>query len=321
MAQQALPIRPFEYDLGGSAQRYAQRGWRVMPLWSVGRQGHCYCPAGETCKTPGKHPRISGWTEKASSNLTTVSQWWGSWKESNIGILTGKANSLVVIEIDPRHNGIASLEKLQEEYGNLPQTLTARSGGGGTHYYFTYPDGIEHVKSVSGVREGIDCRGDGGLIVAAPSNHISGNRYIWIVPSDTPLVPLPGFLLPLIAQAHQRTSSIPHNEDETIPQGSRNATLTSHGGRLRRMGYSEFEIEQALKIINQSRCVPPLDDDEVEKIAASVAMLLPPTSPWSRQTMRQRSRQYSSQSHQSSLQQTISFSIRIRQMTMGTQRQ
>ena len=53
-------------------------------------------------------------------------------------------------------------------------------------------------------------------------------------------------------------------------EGNRNATLTSHAGKLRSRGASVTEIETALVEINRSNCSPSLHDDEVKRIAASV---------------------------------------------------
>lgn len=55
---------------------------------------------------------------------------------ANVGIATGPASSLVVLDIDPRHGGDDSLADLQSEHGALPLTVTALTGGGGQHHYF-----------------------------------------------------------------------------------------------------------------------------------------------------------------------------------------
>ena len=66
-------------------------------------------------------------------------------------------------------------------------------------------------------------------------------------------------------------------DGETIPDGSRNATLASRAGQMRRMGFSEPEIVAALLVVNE-RCTPPLPEDEVSSIARSVATY-PPERP------------------------------------------
>lgn len=58
--------------------------------------------------------------------------------------------------------------------------------------------------------------------------------------------------------------------DTTIPESGRNNTLTSMAGAMRRKGMTEVAIAAALQAENQTRCSPPLDEDEVAAIAASV---------------------------------------------------
>jgi P4 family phage/plasmid primase-like protien len=57
--------------------------------------------------------------------------------------------------------------------------------------------------------------------------------------------------------------------------GGRNSLLTSEAGKLRRLGWSEKEIFEALRTINRERCEPRLDDEEVRAIAHSVSRYEP----------------------------------------------
>lgn len=64
-------------------------------------------------------------------------------------------------------------------------------------------------------------------------------------------------------------------ETGRIPDGQRNATLASMAGRMRHHGFSESEILAAITVANDTRCDPPLDADEISKIASSVARYQP----------------------------------------------
>ncbi len=64
-------------------------------------------------------------------------------------------------------------------------------------------------------------------------------------------------------------------DGERIPQGSRNQTLTSLAGSIRRPGMSLAAIEAALLAENDARCDPPLAPDEVRDIAASISRYAP----------------------------------------------
>jgi hypothetical protein len=61
----------------------------------------------------------------------------------------------------------------------------------------------------------------------------------------------------------------------TIVEGERNATLASLAGTLRWRQFGESELAAALSTINKSKCVPPLDEQEVLAIAASISRYEP----------------------------------------------
>ena len=61
----------------------------------------------------------------------------------------------------------------------------------------------------------------------------------------------------------------------TIPKGSRNDTLASLAGAMRRRGISADVVQAALREQNSSRCQPPLPDDEVDRIATSISRYPP----------------------------------------------
>ena len=56
-----------------------------------------------------------------------------------------------------------------------------------------------------------------------------------------------------------------------IPEGERNATLTSIAGKLLATKLSPILAADLLECVNVTRCVPPLAQGEVEKIIVSVA--------------------------------------------------
>jgi len=64
-----------------------------------------------------------------------------------------------------------------------------------------------------------------------------------------------------------------------IPEGARNNTLTSLAGSLRQRGLSEDVIEHTLLSVNAAQCDPPLDDEEVRRIARSVGRYPAPNPP------------------------------------------
>lgn len=56
-----------------------------------------------------------------------------------------------------------------------------------------------------------------------------------------------------------------------VTQGERNTRMASRAGSLRRAGASQEAIRAALQVENRQQCDPPLPDEEISRIAASVA--------------------------------------------------
>ena len=96
--------------------------------------------------------------------------------------------------------------------------------------------------------------------MAAGSVHpVSGERYA--VLEDLPIAALPGFVRAL------KTERISVEDDGGPITENRNISLTSIAGKLRNAGLGHDAMEAALLITNAARCVPPLDDEEVQRIA------------------------------------------------------
>jgi len=156
-------------------QHYRSEALTPIPLHGL-VSGACTCTTGDKCTSAGKHPRI-----KRQDALDATEQHWErwlqSWPDMNIGILTGSDTGVFVLDVDPRHGGDESLRTLETKYGSLPITLTANTGGGGTHYLFQIPAGQTIRNSASDIAPGIDIRGEGGLIVVAPST--TQGTYTW----------------------------------------------------------------------------------------------------------------------------------------------
>jgi len=82
-----------------------------------------------------------------------------------------------VLDVDD--GGNETISALEATHGKLPDTVTAVTGSGGRHYVFKYPKG-RSIPNKTKFASGFDTRSTGGLIVVAPSIHVSGNRYEWI---------------------------------------------------------------------------------------------------------------------------------------------
>lgn len=159
------------------AKSYARRGWSVVPMHTLNREGKCTCNHAD-CASPAKHPRVrweQAMTERAGQG--EIESWWARWPHANVAVATGPVSGLAVIDVDPRNDGEHTLALLQLEQGELPPTLESKTGGGGRHLWYAL-DGATMPSGELG--PGAELKADRGLIVAPPSRHASGRRYEWI---------------------------------------------------------------------------------------------------------------------------------------------
>ena len=248
-----------------AALEYAKGGWVIFPLHGINGQGQCTCGRAE-CRNPGKHPRTEHGLKDATSQEETIRSWWSRWLDAGIGLATGVESGVFAIDVDPRHGWDKTLADLDCKYGKLPLTRESRTGGGGRHLVFRISEGEIIRNSAGKLGPGLDVRGEGGYVVLAPSLPCSGNRYEWLNDAD-PALP-PNWVIVLLASGDgsQRADT----PDQPIPEGKRNSHLTSLAGSMRRRGMSTEAIEAALLEENRRRCEPPLPENEVRKIAASM---------------------------------------------------
>src|SRR6266566_623697 len=247
------------------ARELASLGLRVFPLYHASACGACSCGRLD-CDSVAKHPRIRKWQTKATSDQAQIDAWWRRWPAANIGMATG--HRLLVVDIDGDE-----AEKFAEEMG-LPPTACVATARGRHHYY--YGDGPSRI----GVRPGVDVRGDGGYVIAPPSIHATGVEYQWIVPLTRAFEVAPDWTTHQVA-GPERTEGVRNGQanplvaTEQLREGHRNEGLFRLGGFMRSVGMSHSEIEAALKVANEERCVQPLTVTEVSEIAASVAKYPP----------------------------------------------
>ncbi len=69
------------------------------------------------------------------------------------------------------------------------------------------------------------------------------------------------------------------SEASVIPVSRRNSTMASLAGSMQRRGMSVQAIAAALRAENETRCAEPLDEDEIEVIAASISRYEPARTP------------------------------------------
>lgn len=148
----------------------------------------------------------------ASTNPDRVMSWFGSGKKKpiNLAIATGRFSTvtncfLTVVDGDLVNHPL--LAKLIASTG----TVTQRSGGGGDHAFFWSEFPIKN--SCQLIDEKVDIRGSGGILVIAPSKHISGNEYSFTCDLTTATIQgIPKFLKSRLEASSRKKDSLISSE-------------------------------------------------------------------------------------------------------------
>ena len=237
------------------ALSYIELGWAVFPV-----------------QANGKKPLTKNGFKDATKSVYTARKMWEAHPEANIGIATGQTSGLVIVDVDVK-NGAKGRESIQSIHGMTP-TLTVRTPSGGWHLYYCAPQ-EQLVRCRTGLLPGIDIKADGGYVVG-PGSAIDGQAYEW-ADAEAHMAALPEAVIKLMANGHKSAAEAKGALDvpEKIAEGGRNETLTRLAGAMRAKGMAAEEIAAALKAANTRRCEPPLPDEEVEAIAASIGRYPP----------------------------------------------
>ena len=130
-----------------------------------------------------KTPMIAAWQKMAAKDPATIDMWWRSWPTAMIGMVCGPKSGVAVVDVDGEE-GLANLERLENENGSLGVVPTVFTPSGGVHLYFT-ADSLPFPKSERRIAPKIDVRsatpdGDGvGYVIVPPSSRADGKQYTW----------------------------------------------------------------------------------------------------------------------------------------------
>jgi hypothetical protein len=239
-------------SMGEWALWYAAMGWPVFP-----------------CR--GKRPMMKQWQRVASADPERIRQWWTDAPMANIGCAMG---AIWALDCDARHEGPDTLRALEQRYAPLPRTVTSLtgSGGGSCHYLW---QGTAKNKAKLG--SGLDVQGPGSYIILPPSIHPDTHEpYCWEAdfgPDDLDVQEPPEWLAALVNPPTASSQPL-HDPDSPILHGQREATLMRMAGAMRRHGATYDTVRAALAIENE-KCVPPLDNAALDRMAQSVQKYAP----------------------------------------------
>jgi hypothetical protein len=174
-----------------AARAYAARGWHVFPA-----------PVGQKKSHISARHDAAGRKWGATANPDEAEGYWQRWSDANLGIATGPASGIWVLDIDTADghgvDGFAGLAALTAAHGPLPETLTAQSPSGSRHLYWQWPAPGRNVPNTVRLagHAGLDVRGDGGMVIAPPSRKADGRAYEWV--NSLPVAHAPEWLLQLV---------------------------------------------------------------------------------------------------------------------------
>jgi hypothetical protein len=143
-----------------------------------------------------------------------------------VGIATGSASGLLVLEIDARNGGDASYDQLRKkDPAAFTELLEVRTGSGDTHLYF---ECRTPTPSHANILPGIHVKANADYVVAPPSLDVGGSHQ-FASSSDLVLPPLPAALSDLIFQASSQThkGQGTNSSQQSQRQQSQNADQSS----------------------------------------------------------------------------------------------
>jgi hypothetical protein len=282
--------RPLAERLLKAARWYAGHGLRIHPL----RRGT-------------KLPILEEWQHRATTDAGTIEGWFREWPDAGVGIVTGAGSGVFVVDVDPRHGGDDSVDDLIAKHGELPETWIVHTANGGRHLYIRHPGG--HVGNRTGLWPGVDLRGDGGYVVAPPTvldglrahggdgdgdgdggdahggdggddrGGVGRRIYVWEVgygPHEVALAAAPEWLLDRIGDRDEMHAATPPDEWAALVrngagEGGRNQAVARLAGYLLRRRPAPRVVLELLRAWSESRCRPPLSEEEVIRTVESIA--------------------------------------------------
>lgn len=263
-----------------AALAYAERGWSPIPV-----------------PYQSKAPVLPRW-QRLRLTAATLPEYFSS-TPLNLGVLLGSPSNWL-IDVDLDHDRCV---ELADQFLPATHATFGRPGNPRSHWLYQVTSPLATKKFLSrSAGMLVEVRSTGLQTIFPPSTHESGELIAWEEENPQPLMIAPDELLDAVRQladavkvelgektapksrsrsprkkpaakasekeCHNTTSTSP---TDTLIEGYRNDALASLAGKLRYWGAEYVEIEAKLLEANARRCHPPLDEEEVRKIAWSIA--------------------------------------------------
>ena len=228
---------------GAAAYACSRLGYRVFPL----------IPGAGT-------PALKEYPDLATTSPEMIQEWWsGEFAGYGVGIATGEASGVFVLDIDMKKgvDGFASLLDLRSRYRDYDidrytRTMCVTTPSGGAHIYFRWAEGV--VNSVGRLGKGLDVRAERGYVrapgwggYAVVPRGPEGERLVRVLAAPTWLVELAQKRRheregDAMAREEPGTSWAAFSAGKTLeslgraPEGGRNDALNKAAYKLARSG-------------------------------------------------------------------------------------
>jgi len=231
-------------------------------------------------KNKSKEPKVN-WKEYQTEKYDGYIQ-----DTDNLAIICGKiSNNLVVIDLD---DPTLITELFHDKERLLNKTIVTQTARG-VHIYCRP---LTHMPRTTKLHDdkgrGIDIKGEGGYVVAAPSIHPGGAKYEIISHTNKiDVVDLDGLMAVLKTNGFKGSfdldlGKLHHVLTDEIKEGERNDALfiaDRHMMNPNERGLSPEEAKEKLEEINQTRVIPPLSASELDTIHDSASQNVPVLKP------------------------------------------
>jgi len=230
---------------------YTAKNWPVFPVRS--KEEEFTDHHGEIITLGEKTPMTPNGFKAATKFRRIIERWWSDWPDAAIGIPTGAATGVFVLDIDAKPggaNGFDWLSDMEAEHGPLPETARVTTPNNGLHIYFKYVVGTRNRGALGG---GVDIRSEGGYVLAAGSVMADGRAYQWADDTRT-IAEAPTWLLALLLpRASSATSTYQPSASSVgntpyvtaaIDAELSDLASTTQGGRNNRLNDAAFALGQ-----------------------------------------------------------------------------
>jgi hypothetical protein len=140
-----------------------------------------------------KRPACPHGFKDATAKPAEVKQLWQRYPGVLVGVPTGEASGLFVLDLDTAKHPAAD-EWLERHSPYLPETRRHRTRSGGLHLVFRHRPGLKN--SAGKLALGVDTRGEGGFIIWWPF-HLG----LWADHTSAPLAEVPEWLVEALTPA------------------------------------------------------------------------------------------------------------------------